>query len=189
MDSHPVDVCRPIRAGHNKKRLGGLARTGYCAALKRYFHGVREHLIFSPKGYLLHMEQLPGHRHDVQGLYALLRTEFRGTLLGDNAYWPTEEKRQRLQRHGICMLAATRSNWDFQYSPQGQAWLRKHRAPVERLIGLFNQQFHAHRTFCRSLKHYIARRSTKGLAHNCSRHMNTQLKRSRESLSHFRMAI
>ena len=87
IDSHPVDVCRTVRAG-KKKRLGGLAATGYCASLKRWFHGVREHLMVTPQGRIAAVVQIPGHRHDVQGLYALLKTSFAGHLLGDNAYWP-----------------------------------------------------------------------------------------------------
>lgn len=172
IDSHPVDVCRPVRAG-KKKRLGGLARKGYCASLKRWFHGVREHLIFTPEGRIAFVVQLSGKRHDVNGLYALLKTDFQGHLLGDNAYWPKANKRSKLAEKNITVTADTRSNWHIQNPPEEQGLLDTWRGRVERRIGLFNTQFHAGRTLCRSLKHYLARRWTKTCAHNFSRHLNS----------------
>jgi hypothetical protein len=187
IDSHPVDVCRPVRAG-KQERLGGLAQTGYCSALKRWFHGVREHPIFTPQGYIASVQQVPGNRHDVQGLYALLKSSFVGHLLGDNAYWPRAEKRDQLARQGITVMAASRSNWHFQYPPRQKAWLKRTRGRVERRIGLFDKQFHADRTLCRSERHYYARRWMKALAHNVSRHVNAAEKLPLESLAHFRLA-
>lgn len=144
IDSHPVDICRPIKAGR-KKRLGGLVRRGYCASLKRWFQGVREHLAFTPGGYIAFVQQLPGNRHDIQGLYALLKTSFQGHLLGDNAYWPKACKRAQLAEKGVTVTAATRSNWKVQNTPAEKALLRKHRGKVERRVGLLNQQFCANR--------------------------------------------
>ena len=134
------------------------------------------------------MQQVPGNRHDVQGLYALLKSTFVGHLLGDNAYWPRAEKRERLERKGITVMAASRSNWHFQYPPKQKAWLKRTRGRVERRIGLFDKQFHADRTLCRSPRHYRARRWTKALAHNVSRYVNAAEKLPRESLAHFRLA-
>jgi hypothetical protein len=188
MDSHPVDVCRIVRAKNKKQRLSGLAKTGYCASLKRYFHGVREHLIFTPAGRIAFSLQIPGNRHDTQGLYALLKTSSHGTLLADNGYWPNPTKRDALERHDILVIAESRSNWSFQYPPITTAWLKTLRARVERRIGLFDAQFLATSTRCRSLKHYLARRSTKALAHNTSRHVNTLLHLPKESLAHFHLA-
>lgn len=187
IDSHPVDVCRPIRAG-KKKRLGGLAKHGYCASLKRWFHGVREHLLFTPQGRIACVIQIPGNRHDVNGLYALLKTNFEGHLLGDNAYWPKENKRSRLAKKNITVTAATRSNWHVQNPPEEQALLDAWRGSVERRIGLFGSQFYAGRTLCRSPKHYHARRWFKVFSHNLSRHLNTDLGRPEESLMHYHLA-
>lgn len=168
--------------------MGGLARRGYCASLKRWFHGVREHLIFTPGGRIAFLLQLPGNRHDVNGLYGLLKTSFRGRLLGDNAYWPKEKKRHALARQGITITAATRSNWHEQNTAEEQALLKQWRGQVERRIGLFDRQFHADQTLCRSRKHYEARRWAKSLGHNASRHINTELGLPEESLQHFRLA-
>lgn len=145
-------------------------------------------MVFTPQGRIACSLQIPGNRHDVQGLYALLKTPFIGHLLGDNAYWPRESKRRELVDHGITVMAASRSNWKFQYSKKERRWLNRTRAGVERRIGLFDAQFHAGRTLCRSLKHHLARRSAKALAHNCSRHANSVWNWPGESVAHFHAA-
>lgn len=165
-----------------------MARRGYCASLKRWFHGVREHLVFTPGGRIAFVLQVPGNRHDSQGLYALLHTTFRGHLLGDNAYWPRADQREALASQGITVAAATRSNWKVRNTPQDEALLKKWRGSVERRIGLFDRQFNAPRTLCRSRRHYEARRWAKVLSHNLSRHLNGKLRRPPESVAHFRLA-
>lgn len=157
--------------------------------MKRWFHGVREHLVFTPQGYIAQVRQVAGNRHDVQGLYALLTTALQGCLLGDNAYWPRPEMRAQLKEHGLMVLAQTRSNWRVQYPPRDARWLRRQRGKIERRIGLFNQQFHAGRTLCRSAKHYHARRWTKALAHNTSRRLNAEHGWPQESTAHLRRAM
>jgi hypothetical protein len=142
--------------------------------------------VFTPGGRIAFVLQVPGNHHDVQGLYGLLKTTFCGHLLGDNAYWPKRAKREALARQGITVAAATRSNWSVRNSPVDEALLARWRGKVERRIGLFDQQFHADRTRCRSPRHYEARRWVKVLSHNVSRHLNGQLRRPRESLAHFR---
>lgn len=168
--------------------MGGLAQKGYCASLKRWFYGVREHMIYTPGGLIAHMEQVPGNRHDVQGLYALLKSTFTEWLIGDNAYWPKKDKRERLALKGIRVTAESRSNWTFQYSGSDRKKLKRERSKIERFISLFNQQFHAGRTLCRSAKHYNARRWAKSLSHNADRHINTVKELPRESYNHFRLA-
>jgi len=182
IDSHPVHVCRLVRV-QDRQRLDGLAQTGYCAAHKTYFHGVREHLIFTPQGRIAFVIQVPGNRHDVHGLYALLKTGFAGALLGDCAYQPNPSKDLKLRAQGIHMHAAQKANAKHPRPQFLRRWLHRRRSPVERRIGLFNTQFSAQRTLNRSARHYLARRWTKALAHNCSRHINGKLKLRVESVA------
>jgi hypothetical protein len=149
---------------------------------------VREHLIFTPGGRLAFILQIPGNRHDIQGLYALMKTAFRGHVLGDNAYWPAQSKRPMLEAHGLTVTAASRSTWVAQNTAAEKALLKRWRPKVERRIALFDQQFSAHRTLCRSRRHYEARRWAKALSHNLSRHLNEQMQRPPESVAHFRLA-
>jgi hypothetical protein len=182
-----VHVCRPLRAG-DTNRLSSLAQHGYCAALKEYFYGVREHLIFTPGGMLAGNLHLPGNRHDVHGAYMLLKTQFTGVFYADNAYTPNAKKRDELLAHGIRMCAVPKANAKLPLAPCLDEYLRKKRGVIERFIGLFDQQFHAARTLNRSVRHYLARRAFKLLSHNCSRVANAKLERSIHSVAHFHAA-
>ena len=187
MDSHPVHVCKLVRA-KRRQRLAGLAATGYCASLKMYFHGVREHLVFTPAGRVAFVLSIPGNRHDVNGLYALLKTPFKGALLGDSAYQPNKTKAAQLQEHGIRVHAEQKSNAKHPRPAPLRNWLHARRSRIERRIGLFDQQFHAHGTLNRAVRHYHARRWAKALAHNCSRHINAHRHLALESVAHFNAA-
>lgn len=157
--------------------------------MKRWFHGVREHLAFTPGGRVAFVLQVPGNRHDTQGLYALLSTSFAGCLLADNGYWPNRKKREALLKKGVKVIAAARRNGKKAVNtPEEKKLLKTWRGQVERRIGLFDTQFHAGRTLCRSEKHYRARRWAKALAHNASRHINQALGRPVEVLSWMRAA-
>lgn len=145
-------------------------------------------MVFTPGGRIAFVLQVPGNRHDVQGLYGLLKTTFHGHLLGDNAYWPKATRREALVRHGITVTAATRSNWKVRNTAEDKALLKQWRGKVERRIGLFDSQFNAGRTLCRSRRHYEARRWAKVLSHNLSRHLNRKLRRPAESVAHFWLA-
>ena len=144
--------------------------------------------MFTPGGRIAFVLQVPGNRHDVQGLYGLLKTTFCGRLLGDNAYWPKVAKREALTRKGITVTAAARSNWKVQNTAEEKTLLKQWRGRVERRIGLFDRQFNAGRTLCRSRRHYEARRWFKALSHNLSRYVNRKLRRPRESVAHFQLA-
>jgi len=144
--------------------------------------------VFTPGGRIAFVLQVPGNRHDVQGLYGLLKTTFHGHLLGDNAYWPKAAKREALARQGLTVTAAARSNWKVHNTADEKALLKQWRGKVERRIGLFDAQFHAGRTLCRSPRHYEARRWAKVLSHNLSRHLNCKLRRPAESVAHFWLA-
>ena len=169
-------------------RLEGLAATGYCASLKEYFHGVHEHLIFTPQGRIAFVLSIPGNRHDVIGLYALLKTPFKGALLGDSAYQPRRSKEKQLRVQGIRVHAEQKSNAKQPRADHFRKWLHARRSKIERRIGLFGKQFHARHTLNRSVRHYHARRWTKALAHNCSRHINVARHLAHESVAHFHAA-
>ena len=149
---------------------------------------MREHLIVTPGGMIANLVQLPGNRHDVNGLYALLKTTFKGTLIGDSAYQPNAKKRVELNQQGIHAHAIPKSNAKLPLAPVLVEWMHKKRAPIERRIGLFNEQFNAHRTLNRSARHYRARRLTKALAHNISRLINVTNGRPKERVAYLRYA-
>lgn len=142
----------------------------------------------TPGGGIAFVLQLAGNRHDVQGLYALLKTTLAGLLLGDTAYWPCASARKKLAEKGLEVLARTDRRWQFQNPPEVAAWIDRHRHHLDRVISLFNQQFHGDRTLCRSPRHHQARRWSKVLAFNASRFLNMIHGWPVESMVHFRLA-
>lgn len=184
-----MEVCEPLRACRSRKvRLDGLSATGWCAGLNRTYHGVREHILFTPQGRIARLVQVAGNRHDVNGLYALLGKAFSGTLLGDNAYRPRPDMRDRLAAQGVHVLFEGKEADRPGPPPITRAWLHGLRGRVERRVGLFDRQFGAGITLNRRAAHYVARRWAKALAHNASRHMNVLLRLPEESTLHFRLA-
>lgn len=168
--------------------MDGLGAIGYCAGASRWFCGVREHLVFTPHGMIACMAQVAGNRHDVQGLYCLLYTSFRGRLLGDSAYTPGRRLDAELREQNIQVVAQTRKNSRLPLPPRTRRFVKVNRSRVERRISLFDHQFHADRTLCRSARHYMARRWFKALGHNISRLLNPKLHRRDEAMLHFRAA-
>lgn len=142
-------------------------------------------MIYTPDGRIFHLEQIAGNRHDVNGLYALLNTDFKGRLVGDAGYLPKQEKREELERKEIRIVAAKRKNMKKKQSKEDRQLLSE-RFHIERRISLFDSQFHADKTRCRSEKHYRARRWMKALAHNLSRHINGRYNLPFESVAHFK---
>lgn len=125
--------------------------------------------MFTRGGLIAGVAQVGGHHHDVHGLYALMETSFRGTLVGDNGCWTGERNRRKLFDGGLKVAAFPRSNQHARYLPITGAVLRGVCGRVERRIGLYDQQFHAGKTANRSRRHYIARRLAKAAAHNSYR--------------------
>ena len=149
---------------------------------------MREHLIVTPQGRIAWLQQVAGNRHDVNGLYALLKTPFRGALLADCAYQPNKNQALRLQAHGIRVHAAQKSNARHPRPKALRNWLHQRRRKIERRIALLDEQFHAGRTLNRSCRHYEARRWTKALAHNAAYHINAAQGLPLESVAHFKAA-
>lgn len=142
----------------------------------------------TPGGLIAGIAQLPGHRHDVHGLFEFMETSLRGTLFADNGYWVGDRKHRRLSDAGIEVMAQTRGNQHFQYPEITRRWHAYLRGRIERRIGLFGRQFHAGRTLNRKGRHYRARRLCKAVAHDASRRMNTARGLPTECVGHYQSA-
>lgn len=131
--------------------------------------------------------QVPGNRHDVQGLHALLHEQFRGLLLADNAYTPGKNLDAQLRAQGVTVVAQRRKDARCPLPPETRKFVHAKRCRVERRIGLFDQQLSADRTLNRVPRHYAARRWFKALTHNLSRYINPALGNAPEQMLHFRI--
>jgi Transposase DDE domain len=70
LDSFPVAVCDNIRIPHCRL-LRGEEYRGYIASKKRYFYGIRIHLVSTIEGIPVEWVFLPGAAHDTRGLSTL----------------------------------------------------------------------------------------------------------------------
>jgi hypothetical protein len=70
LDSFPVAVCDNIRICHCRL-LQGEEYRGYIASKKRYFYGIRIHLVSTPQGVPVEWVFLPAAAHDTRGLSTL----------------------------------------------------------------------------------------------------------------------
>ena len=137
---------------------------------------------------MAYVQHVSGNKHDVNGLYALLHTTFKGALLGDSAYQPNPTMNEKLHAQGIRAHAEQKANAKEPRPEYLRQWLHVRRSPIERHIALFNEQFAAGRTLNRSVRHFLARRWTKALAHNCSRYINLANQLPVASVRHFHAA-
>lgn len=70
LDSFPVAMCDNIRI-FNVRLIRSEDYRGYIASKKRYFYGIRVHLITTQSGIPVEMSVLPGEANDVRGLNSL----------------------------------------------------------------------------------------------------------------------
>lgn len=86
LDSFPVPVCDNIRI-YQARLVNCEEYRGYIASKKRYFYGVRVHLLSTKDGIPVEFVFLPGSANDVRGLKALPLNLPQGSeVYGDAAY-------------------------------------------------------------------------------------------------------
>jgi len=86
LDSFPVAVCDNIRIRHCHLLQGEQYR-GYVASKKRYFYGIRIHVVSTPAGIPVEWVFLPGEANDTRGLQTLpLNLPAGSELYADKGY-------------------------------------------------------------------------------------------------------
>lgn len=107
IDGLPIRLCCLTYAGRCRS-FRGQASYGYCAAKDEKFYGFRGHLLVSADGIITGFTLTPANGDEREALWDLL-PEIQGLLIGDKGYisaW----LRQELQRYGIDLQTALRSN-------------------------------------------------------------------------------
>lgn len=92
IDSLPIPVCDNIRISRCRL-FPGEEHRGYIASKKRYFYGLKVHLVITGRGEPVDLVITPGSTADVTGFKLLdLDLPEGSTLLGDRAYNDYEEE-------------------------------------------------------------------------------------------------
>lgn len=114
VDSMPVPVCDNIRICRSRlypRRQHGEAFRGYVASKRRYFYGLRLHLVVTTSGLPVEAILLPGSVADVTGLHCLpLDIAPGATLFADAGYTDYGWEDDLLDEAGIRLVSVRRGN-------------------------------------------------------------------------------
>ena len=152
VDSFPIAVCDNIRI--SRCRLTQLADDpevfrGYIASKRRYFYGLRVHVLTTATGIPVEIGFLPGSAHDLRGLNVLPLSLPEGSeLYADKAYTDYEVEDVLAQLDGIRLNPLRKKNstrWEEE--PAERAWKQQIRRRIEtvfsQIAALFPMHLHA----------------------------------------------
>jgi Transposase DDE domain len=115
VDSFPVPVCENVRIFHSKIYNGEEYR-GYQASKKRYFYGIKVHMIVTVDGKPIEFIFSPGSCSDIKAFKRMdLDLPEGSTIYGDKAYTDYEEE-DFLVESGINLKAQRKENAKRQHS-------------------------------------------------------------------------
>jgi hypothetical protein len=110
LDSFPVAVCDNIRIPHCRI-LRGEEYRGYIASKKRYFYGIRIHLISTAEGVPVEWVFLPASAHDTRGFSALpLNLPAESELYTDKGYTDFLSEDNLAQLSSINLMTIRKKN-------------------------------------------------------------------------------
>ena len=121
VDSMPVPACDNIRIRrcrlYRVRQTGGAFR-GYCASKRRYFYGLKVHLVITTAGLPVQVALTPGSVADVTAFQRLPSVLAEGSrIFADSGYLDDTEEALQAEAAGIELVAQRRSNSRRQLPP------------------------------------------------------------------------
>lgn len=130
LDTMPVPALENARIPRARLYRDACFR-GYQASKRRFFFGLKLHMVVDAHGRPVEAMLTPGSVSDVRGLYGLpLDLPQGSTLIGDKGYNDAVAE-TLLREEGIALLPLRRSNMKQQHEPVLRRWLRWQRKVVE----------------------------------------------------------
>jgi hypothetical protein len=147
LDSFPVELCDDIRISRCRLAQGEKFR-GKCVAKRRYFYGVKVHLVTTDSGLPVEFAFLPGHASDVRGLNVLAMALPTGSeLFLDSGYtdYATEDAAREIDAVKFSSCRKKNSKrWDEPAERVYKTLMRKRIETVfSELTRLFPKRIHA----------------------------------------------
>jgi len=147
LDSFPVAACDNIRIPRCRL-VHGAEFHGYLASKRRYFFGVRVHVVVTVEGMPVEFSILPGSLSDIEGLAALpLQLPAGADVAADAAYTYYEWEEALAESDGVRLLVGRKRNSKRRDVPvvhDYKQWLRRR---IETVFGeitkLFPKKIHA----------------------------------------------
>jgi transposase len=134
VDSFPVAVCQPVRIHHCRvfpfERCRSLL--GYIPSKKRYFYGLRLHLLTTEAGEPVEFVLSDGSCADLSVFKSFaLNLESGSTILADKAYNDYAEEQLLQQAGGITLMPLRKKNLKRQWKPWQEAGIKRKRQRIE----------------------------------------------------------
>lgn len=140
IDSFPVAVCDNIRIPRCKI-VDSEEFRGYIASKKRYFYGIRVHILTTSNGIPVEYAFLPGSAHDVRGLDVLfLELPPKSEIYADTAYtdYDTEDALKELDNVNLDPMRKSNS---MRYDEPPMRYYKKlTRKYIETVFSLISSQ-------------------------------------------------
>ncbi len=119
LDTFPISACDNYRIPHSKRYRGEVYR-GYQASKKRYFYGLKVHLLVTPNSEPVEFFLTPGSTGDVEGLDCFdFDLPAQSQIIGDKAY-NDYELEDVLQSADLQLLPLRKRNSKRPFPP----WMR-----------------------------------------------------------------
>lgn len=147
IDSFPVSVCENIRIFHS--RIYGQEKyRGYQASKKRYFYGLKVHMLVTVDGQPVEFILTPGSHADVSAFKELDLDLPEGSIVyGDKAYTDYEEEDLLLEAAGIQLKPQRKNNAKRRFDKCTEYIIDQQRKMVETVFSgiarLFPKHIHA----------------------------------------------
>jgi hypothetical protein len=150
VDSLPVPVCDNIRIRRSRLyplNQHGEAFRGYIASKKRYFYGLRVHLVMTSNGLPVEVMLAPGSDADISAFRRLaLDLPGSSTIIADKGYVDHQET-AFLHDADLRLLALQRSNSKFPLPVWLTYFVQRKRKLIEtvfsQIVSLFGRKVHA----------------------------------------------
>lgn len=153
VDSFPVAICDNIRIRRcrlvRNEDVDPEDYRGYIASKRRYFYGVRVHVVTTASGIPVEMAFLPGEAHDVRGFDVLPLVLPEGSeVYADKAYndYGAEDAMRQMDQVSFDPIRKTNSTrWESEPSARHRKrWLRKRVETVfSQITACFPKSIHA----------------------------------------------
>lgn len=169
VDGIPIPLCCFTRAPGCRK-FQAEADYGYCAAKDLIYYGFHGHLMISGSGVISGFTLTPANGSERDALWDLVG-RIKGLLIGDKGYI-SQFLKDEMQRVGIQLETALRSNMK---DPRDPAWvklLQRVRRLIETVIGQLSERFNIETVWARDMWHLTSRLNRKLLAHTVCRWLN-----------------
>lgn len=141
IDSFPVAMCDNIRI-FNVQLIKSEDYRGYIASKKRYFYGVRVHLLTTKTGIPVEFAILPGEANDVRGLNSLPLNLPSGSEVYADAGYTDYQSEDDLEYSSKITLKVMRKKNSKRAEPAWISYVKQHlRHYIETVFSLVTAQF------------------------------------------------